>query len=153
VEGQLLKPGATKPGAVIGSQAIGDFSAYAIGTGKLLSSESYQKMISPDLRGKTTKQPGVPATLVQSDTYAYGLGLVITGDWLMQAPLFSGEAGAFAFLPSKKAAVSVAVTMAEDAFTPDGSYKPEINGNAADMLWRQIATAVAPNDAPPPRQS
>jgi hypothetical protein len=128
-------------------------TAYAIGTGKLLSSESYKKMVSTDLRGKTTKLPGVAASLAQSNTYAYGLGLVITGDWLMQAPLFSGEAGAFAYLPSKKAAVSVAVTMAEDAFGPDGSYKPEINGNAADMLWRQIATAVVPSNPPPPRQS
>lgn len=78
--------------------------------------------------------------------------MITTGDWLVQAPLFSGEAGAFAYLPSKKAAVSVAVTMAEDAFLPDGSYKPEINGNAGDMLWRQIAAAVVPHDAPPPRQ-
>ncbi|MGH9096760.1 MAG: serine hydrolase domain-containing protein [Acidimicrobiales bacterium] len=128
-------------------------TAVAIGTGKLLSTESYQKMVSPDLRGKTTKLPGCATCAVQNDTYAYGLGLVITGDWLLQAPLFSGEAGAFAYLPSKKAAVSVAVTMAEDAFTPDGSYKPEINGNAGDMLWRQIAGAVVPGNAPPPRQT
>ena len=127
-------------------------TAEAIGTGKLLSRESYQKMISPDLRGKTTKVPGAPASLVQGGQYAYGLGLVISGDWLLQAPLFAGEAGAFAYLPSKKAAVSVAVTMAESAFEPDGSYLPQINGNAADMLWRQIAAAVVPNDAPPARQ-
>lgn len=70
----------------------------------------------------------------------------------MQAPLFSGEAGPFADLPSKKAAVSVAVTMAEDAFSPDGSCEPEVGGNADDVLWRKIAGTVAPDNAPPPRQ-
>jgi CubicO group peptidase (beta-lactamase class C family) len=129
-----------------------DTTAKAIGTGKLLSTESYQKMVSIDLRGKTTKLPNAPTSLPQSDRYTYGLGIITTGDWLVQAPLFSGEAGAFAYLPSKKVAVSVAVTMAEDAFLPDGSYKPEINGNAGDMVWRQIAASVVPNDAPPPRQ-
>jgi CubicO group peptidase (beta-lactamase class C family) len=129
-----------------------DTTAYAIGTGKLLPPDLYHLMISPDLRGKTTKIPGVAASLVQDDVYAYGLGLVITGDWLMQAPLFSGEAGAFAYLPSKKAAVSVACTMAEDAFASDGSYKPEINGNAADTLWRELAAVVVPDNPPPSRQ-
>ncbi len=129
-----------------------DTTARAIGTGKLLSAESYKKMVSTDLRGKTTEVPGASASLVQGDRYAYGLGLITTGDWLFQAPLFSGEAGAFAYLPSKKAAVSVSVTMAEDAFLPDGSYKPELQGNAGDLLWRSIAAVVVPSDAPPPRQ-
>ncbi len=130
-----------------------DTTAKAIGTGKLLTPESYKKMISTELRGKTTKIPGVYASLNQGNRYAYGLGLITTGKWLFQSPVFSGEAGAFAYLPSAKAAVSVSVTLTEDAFLPDGSYKPEIDGNAGDQLWRRIAAAVAPSDAPPPRLS
>jgi hypothetical protein len=67
----------------------------------------------------------------------------------MQDPLFSGEAGAFAYLPSKKVAIALALTFDEDAFGPDGSYKSEIGSNAADPVWRQIAAVVAPEDPPP----
>ncbi len=70
----------------------------------------------------------------------------------MQDPLFSGEAGAFAYLPSKKVAIALALTFAEDAFAPDGSYKSEVGGNAADQIWREIATVDAPQDPPPTRR-
>jgi len=124
-------------------------TAVAIGTGELLSPESFKKMVSTDLRGKTTALPGCPTCFAQNDNYSYGLGIVETGDWLMQDPLFSGEAGAFGYLPSQKVAVSVALTFTEDAFGPDGSYVEATGANAADLLWREIALVVAPNDPPP----
>ena len=127
-------------------------TAVGIGTGKLLSPQSYQAMISTGLRGKTTALPGCTTCFPQSEGYSYGLGIVTTGNWLMQDPLFSGEAGAFAYLPSQKVAVALALTFAEDAFAPDGSYKPEVGSNAADYVWREIATAVAPDDPPPTKK-
>lgn len=127
-----------------------DKTAIAMGTGKLLSPESYQKMVSTDLRGKTTTLPVCPATCFpQSDKYSYGYGIVETGNWLMQDPLFSGEAGAFAYLPSQKLAISIALTFNEDAFAPDGSFVQATGNNAADLLWRDIGVAIAPNDQPP----
>ena len=124
-------------------------TAVAVGTGKLLTPESYRAMISTGLRGKTTALPGCATCFPQSEGYSYGLGIVTTGDWVMQDPLFSGEAGAFAYLPSKKVAVALALTFDEDAFAPDGSYKSEVGSNAADPVWRQIAAVVAPEDPPP----
>jgi CubicO group peptidase (beta-lactamase class C family) len=124
-------------------------TAVAVGTGKLLSPESYRAMISTGLRGKTTALPGCGTCFPQSEGYSYGLGIVTTGDWVMQDPLFSGEAGAFAYLPSKKVAIALALTFDEDAFGPDGSYKSEVGSNAADPVWRQIAAVVAPEDPPP----
>jgi CubicO group peptidase (beta-lactamase class C family) len=124
-------------------------TAVAMGTGKLLSPESYKMMISTDLRGKTRTLPGCVTCFPQSEAYSYGLGIVTTGNWLMQNPLFSGEAGAFAYLPSKKVAIALALTFTEDAFASDGSYKPEVGSNAVDPVWRQIATVVAPEDPPP----
>ncbi len=125
-------------------------TAVAIGTGKLLSQQSHNTMISTGLRGKTTALPGCVTCFPQSEAYSYGLGIVTTGNWLMQNPLFSGEAGAFAYLPSKKVAIALALTFTEDAFAPDGSYKSEVGSNAADRVWREIATVVAPEDPPPP---
>jgi len=124
-------------------------TAVAVGTGKLLTPDSYRAMISTGLRGKTTALPGCATCFPQSEGYSYGLGIVTTGDWVMQDPLFSGEAGAFAYLPSKKVAVALALTFDEDAFAPDGSYKSEVGSNAADPVWRQIAAVVAPEDPPP----
>jgi CubicO group peptidase (beta-lactamase class C family) len=128
-----------------------DTTAIAIGTGAGLSPASYQRMIAPDLRGRTSKLPSCPDTCgVQDERYTFGLGVVLTGDWIAQTPLFAGEGGAFAYLPSEKVAISVATTFADDAFAPDGDYVPEVGGNGANLLWRKIATAiVAPEDAPP----
>jgi CubicO group peptidase (beta-lactamase class C family) len=119
-------------------------TAVAIGTGKLLSRESYQKMITKDLIGKTTTLPGCLTCFPQQVGYTYGLGIVSTGDWLMQNPLFAGEAGAFAYLPARKVAIAVAVT-----FTPQAFTSPQSPKNSADYLWREIATALVPDDAPP----
>ena len=127
-------------------------TAVAVGTGKLLSPELYKAMISTGLRGKTTALPGCATCFPQSEDYSYGLGIVTTGDWVMQDPLFAGEAGAFAYLPSKKVAIALALTFAEDAFASDGSYKSEVGGNAADQVWREVATVVAPEDPPPTRK-
>jgi CubicO group peptidase (beta-lactamase class C family) len=120
-------------------------TAVAIGTGQLLSPESYRKMVTKDLIGKTTKLEGCTTCFPQFAGYTYGLGIVSSGDWLMQNPLFSGEAGAFAYLPSRKVAIAVAVTFDQAAFDPaTGAYS-----NAGDLLWRRIGGALVPDDAPP----
>ncbi|MFD4182375.1 serine hydrolase domain-containing protein [Rhodococcus sp. NPDC058514] len=119
-------------------------TAVAMGTGTLLSPESFRKMVSKDLRGKTTTLPGCPTCFVQSENYTYGLGIVISGDWLLQSPLFSGYAAVEAYLPSQKVAIAVAVTYDPAAFDETGAYK-----NEADILFRKIGTQLAPADAPP----
>jgi CubicO group peptidase (beta-lactamase class C family) len=119
-------------------------SAVGIGSGKLLSKESYGQMVSTDLRGKTRAQPGCVTCAPMTDVYTYGMGIVISGDWLMQNPLFAGEAAVMAYLPSRKIAIAVAVTYEPEAFDDEGSYV-----NAADALFRRIGAELAPEQAPP----
>jgi CubicO group peptidase (beta-lactamase class C family) len=119
-------------------------TAVGIGSGKLLSPDSYKQMVSTELRGKTRAQPGCPTCAPMTDVYTYGMGIVISGDWLLQNPLLSGYASIEAYLPAQKIAIAVAVTYAPEAFGPDGGYK-----NEGDTLFRKIATELAPNDAPP----
>jgi CubicO group peptidase (beta-lactamase class C family) len=119
-------------------------TAVGIGSGKLLSTDSYKKMVSTDLRGKTHKQPGCTTCDAMTNAYTYGLGIVITGNWLMQNPLFSGYSAVEAYLPSQKIAIAVAATYAPEAFDDQGDYS-----NAADPLFRKIAAELAPDDAPP----
>lgn len=121
-------------------------TAVAIGTGRLLSPESYKAMTSTRLRGRTTALPGCPTCFEQSIGYTYGIGLVISGNWMMQNPLFGGSAAVFAYLPSRKVAIAVAVTYEPSAFNDNGDYE-----NEADTIFRKIGALLAPTDAPPMR--
>ena len=119
-------------------------TAVGIGSGKLLTADSYKKLVSTELRGKTHKQPGCTTCDEMNDIYTYGMGLVISGSWLLQNPLFSGYAALEAYLPSQKIAIAVAVTYAPEAFDDQGNYR-----NEADTLFRKIGAELAPEDAPP----
>ena len=119
-------------------------TAEGIGSGRLLSQDSYQKMISPQLRGKTTALPGCTTCAPQTELYTYGLGIVISGNWVLQNPMFSGYAAVEAYLPSRRIAIAVAVTFDQDAFDSTGDY-----ANEADLLFRRIGAKLAPDDAPP----
>jgi CubicO group peptidase (beta-lactamase class C family) len=119
-------------------------TARGIGSGQLLSPESYALMTSTDLRGKTHAQPGCTTCAAMTEGYTYGMGIVISGRWLLQNPLFAGAAATEAYLPSKKIAIATAVTYQPAAFDGQGNY-----ANAAQALFRTIGAALAPDDAPP----
>jgi CubicO group peptidase (beta-lactamase class C family) len=119
-------------------------TAVGIGSGKLLSADSYKAMVSTDLRGKTHAQDGCPTCFEQNDTYTYGLGIIISGHWLLQNPQLAGYAAVEGYLPSQKIAVAVANTYEPQAFDDQGNYS-----NEADTLFRRVAAEMAPNDAPP----
>ncbi|WNG80019.1 serine hydrolase domain-containing protein [Mycobacterium sp. ITM-2016-00316] len=118
--------------------------AAAIGSGTLLTRDSYQTMTAPDLRGKTFALPGCPTCAPQTEGYTYGVGIVISGGWLLQNPLFAGQSGVAAYLPAKKIAIAIAVTYLPEAFDDTGDYP-----NAAEALFRAVGAELAPDDAPP----
>ncbi|GBE65803.1 possible conserved lipoprotein LpqK [Mycobacterium sp. MFM001] len=99
-------------------------TAVGIGSGKLLSPESYKAMVTPD--------------------HGYGLGIVISGNWLLQNPMSAGVSAVEAYLPSQKIAIAVAVTYAPTAFDDQGNYR-----NEAETLFAKVGAELAPNDAPP----
>lgn len=119
-------------------------TAVGIGSGRLLRRESYDQMVSTELRGKTRAQPGCTTCMEMTEGYTYGLGIVISGNWLLQNPMFAGYAAAEAYLPSQKIAIAVATTFAPEAFDDQGDYS-----NAAEELFRAIGAEMAPDDAPP----
>jgi CubicO group peptidase (beta-lactamase class C family) len=119
-------------------------TAVGIGSGKLLTKQSYDLLVSTDLRGKAHPLPGCTTCAAMNEGYTYGMGLVISGDWLLQNPLFAGEAGVEAYLPSKKIAIAVVVTYAPEAFDDQGNYV-----NSAEVLFRKLGAELAPDDAPP----
>ncbi|MGH2583433.1 MAG: serine hydrolase domain-containing protein [Dehalococcoidia bacterium] len=119
-------------------------TAVAIGEGTLLSRESYQAMTGPNLLGFGAPLAGCPTCHTLDTMYNYGLGVVRSGNWLLQNPLFYGYAAVEGYLPAKKIAIAVAVTYGEGAFDAQGNY-----ANRGDTLFREIATLLAPDDTPP----
>jgi CubicO group peptidase (beta-lactamase class C family) len=120
----------------------------AIGRGDLLSEESHELMIAPTLRGKTTSLEACPYTCFpQSEFYTYGLGIVLSGDWVLQNPQYHGFAGVAAHLPSEDLTVAVAATYGDAAFDPlTGAPVP---ANIANPLFTAIAAVVAPDASTP----
>lgn len=120
-------------------------TAIAIGTGELLSDESFHAMTDSKLIGFGEKLPVCePSCFTQVEGYNYGLGVVRSGDWMLQNPLLSGYSAAEAYLPSQEISIAVANTFEPEAFDCNGVYD-----NTADTLFRLIAAHIVPDDAPP----
>jgi hypothetical protein len=119
-------------------------SAAGIGSGKLLSPRSYAAMVSTALRGTTRPLPGCTTCAALNDFYDYGLGIIISGNWLLQNPMFFGYAAVAAYLPSERIAIATAVTFEAAAFDDQGNYH-----NAADTIFRKVGAELAPDEAPP----
>lgn len=120
-------------------------SARGIGTGRLLTRKSYRAMTQPRLLGFGQRQDNcAPSCFTQVIGYNYGLGIVRSGDWLLQNPLLGGYGATMAYLPGKDVAIAVATTFTEEAFSADGSYP-----NASDAIFRRIGAEMAPKQAPP----
>jgi CubicO group peptidase (beta-lactamase class C family) len=80
-------------------------SAIAVGSGRLLSRQSYRVMIKP--RSLLTP-PGALKVY-------YGMGVFLDNSWVLQNPLFAGYNATMAYLPSKKIAIAVATTLGPKA--------------------------------------
>lgn len=120
-------------------------TARAVGVGKLLSPTSYQAMTDPNLLGFGQRQDNcAPSCFTQVEAYNYGLGVVRSGDWILQNPLLGGYSATEAYLPSQDLGISVAVTYLPGAFDCEGNYP-----NSSDTVFRAIGRYLAPDDAPP----
>jgi CubicO group peptidase (beta-lactamase class C family) len=121
-------------------------TAVAVGEGTLLSPGSHQAQIAPDLLGFGSPLKGCPNCHTLDETYTYGLGVVLTGDWIVQNPLFAGYGAVTGYLPAQKIAVAVATTFGEGAFDDQGNYKYSSHSD----IFAAIGTYLAP-DHPLPR--
>lgn len=137
------------PGAVQNTD-IADMATVmrAVGRGDLVSPASYEQMIAPTLRGKTTRLDTCPSTcFAQNELYTYGYGIVLSGDWLLQNPQYHGYAGVSAYLPSEDVTIAVAATYADAGFDPVTGAA--IISNIANPLWSAVAGVVAPDAVTP----
>jgi hypothetical protein len=76
-----------------------------------------------------------------TNAVSYGLGLWLVGDWLLQNPSFGGYGAFMAYLPARRIALAVAVTVAEDGFDDQGNF---LTPNAAQPIGSAIGGLLAP---------
>jgi D-alanyl-D-alanine carboxypeptidase len=100
-------------------------SAAAIGEGTLVSPQSHAAQIAPE----TAKFKPWSATAY------YGLGVFVADGWIIQNPSFAGYAATMVYLPAKKLAIAVSVTLKE---------KASMSGNLSTDLVKEIAAYLAP---------
>ena len=122
-------------------------TAAAIGEGELLSEASHAAQVSDHLIGFGSTVEGCLTCHTLDERYAYGLGVVLSGSWILQNPAFSGYAATAAYLPGEQVSIAVATTLGEGAFDPETGDLA--NRNSADYLFRRIGALVAPDDPPP----
>lgn len=120
-------------------------TAMAIGEGTLLSRESYEAMVRPDLIGFGAPLEGCPACHTLDEAYSYGLGVVLSGSWILQNPLFAGCGAIEAYLPARKIAIAVATTFTEEGFDAEGNA---LHSRASWEIFAEIATLLVPDEAP-----
>lgn len=119
-------------------------TAVGIGSGKLLRPESYEQMVSTELRGKTRTQPGCTTCMEMTEGYTYGLGIVISGNWLMQnrcSPAMRPPRRTCLAEDRDRRRHHVRLRAFDDR---GGDYS-----NEAEALFREIGAEMAPDDAPP----
>ena len=78
-------------------------------------------------------------------THNYALGLIVSGDWILQNPSFFGYSAETRVSPSERIAVATAVTFERAAFTETGDYRQQ---NAATSLLKALAATVTDDPLP-----
>ena len=125
------------PGTRIGPYQV----TAAIGEGVLLSPASYQELISKSLAGFGVPIEGCATCMTLSEQVPFGAGIWMIGDWLAQIPAFGGYAAFTVYLPSRKLAIAISVTVNEAAFDDKGNF---LLPNPSVPVGAAIAGLLAP---------
>ena len=120
-------------------------TAIGIGSGRLLSRRLYREQIDPHI-GFGHPAPTCERCMKLNRYYGYGIGLVTNGgrgQWLLQNPLFAGEAAVESYLPSHRISIAIVTTFKPTAYNAQGNPSPYWQ-----VLWAKIGKVLAPRDAP-----
>lgn len=112
-------------GSVVSNLADVSRFARAWGTGELISEGSFEQMIAP-----TTVGLG-PNT--DSRYYGLGMGVVGSGEWLLQNPNFGGYQGVMAYNLENGMALVVSCTLGQES-NPDTHHGMEIYNALVELL-------------------
>mgnify|MGYP000912643497 CR=1 FL=1 len=108
------------------------------------------RVIAPDLIGFGAPLDGCPACHTLNADYAYGLGIVLSGPWVLQNPLLAGCGSIAAGLPGRNLAIAVATTFTEACFDEQGDNR---SSRASWNIFADIAAVLAPDAVPATRRA
>ncbi len=113
------------------NSTIGDGirSAKALGTGALVSPESQRQRVAPITAG-------LPGPNNFSDAFYYGLGVLVTNNWLQQNPHLNGFNSISAYLPSRRIALALSVTEG-----PRAAAEPN---RQSEILFSELSRYLSP---------
>ncbi|MBV9049170.1 MAG: serine hydrolase [Solirubrobacterales bacterium] len=121
-------------------------TAIGIGSGRLLSRSSYRAQTDPHIGFGHPAPKTCERCMKLNRYYGYGIGLVTNGNrgqWLLQNPLFAGEAAIESYLPSQRISIAIAMTFKPTAYDAQGNPSPYWQ-----VLWAKIAKVLAPRNPP-----
>ncbi len=122
-------------------------SMEVVGSGELVSKATYHAQTGKLLAGFGSKDPSgrCPACQPLTEEKSYGLGVLLVGPWIAQIKSYAGSGTTGGYLPSGTYAITVITTYDPAAFDDSGAAK-----NSSSTIFGELATAVAPDEAPPP---
>ncbi|MEV1129268.1 serine hydrolase domain-containing protein [Agromyces sp. NPDC049794] len=147
-------PSWTLPAGAVETSSVSDMAASfdaIVGRGELLEESSWAAMFDAELVGFGEPLDGCRSCHTMVDGWSYGLGAVLTGDWVKQTPLFGGYAGSVVTLPAARADDGRAITVAVAVtYTPDSydDWSASL-ANYADELALALGGELAPDNPPP----
>lgn len=121
-------------------------TAIGIGGGRLLSRRSYRAQIDPHIGFGHRAPKTCERCMKLSRYYGYGIGMVTNGShgqWLLQNPLFAGEAAIESYLPAQRISIAIVMTFKPTAYNAQGNPSPYWQ-----VLWAKIGKVLAPRNAP-----
>ncbi len=146
-ESTFWNPSWTLARGAIQTTNIDDMAATAVafGEGTILSPESHAAQVDPMLVGFGAPLEGCQACRTLTEAYAFGLGVVLSGPWILENPLLAGYGSVAAYLPGRKIAIAAVTTFGEGSFDEEGNL---VAGRASWEIFAAIAAMLAPEDAP-----
>ncbi|WP_127103861.1 serine hydrolase domain-containing protein [Pararhodobacter zhoushanensis] len=148
-------PSWTLPSGAIQVTTISDMARSfdgIVGHDGFLTPASRQQMIEPSLIGFGSPLPGCPTCHQMTESFSYGLGAMLQGDWVFQTPSFGGYAASVGTLPDEHApqgriTIAAVVTHTAASFEDWSAATP----NWADQTVRRIGELLSPRNPPPMR--
>jgi CubicO group peptidase (beta-lactamase class C family) len=119
-------------------------SIAAIGSGKLLSAESYQQQTGANLVGFGHPAPGCPACRANTAKASFGMGVIRQGPWITGNKFYAGSGAIFGYLPAQKVAIAVIATYLPGAWDSEGNMT-----DAGPAILKELSQVVAPTAAIP----
>lgn len=107
-----------------------------IGSGELLSDESYEMLLDPGTAAVGRRDDDCPTCIPMSEELHLGMGVTVAGDWVIQTPQFTGIAGLQAYLPSEDLSIAIANTYGEGS---------DIDVNGSVQIFRALVPLLAPD--------